>query len=162
LVAEYEDLERALEKAENKAVDSLAGDGTAEIVDRMDALEAEMRESVETFTLRALPHRRTPGDDRPTWTELEQRHPPRRDDNNEVLDDDKGPGFNTETFYDDLIRLCTVSPEMDDEDWDTLLSVLSEGQFAQFSLAASMLNRAGVDIPLSRAALRAKRRTSAE
>lgn len=161
LVADFEQAERDLEAAEQKPVDSLAGNGTAELVERIEALQEQMRESVETFTLRALPHRRSPGDDRPTWHELVQRHPPRRD-GDEVAEDDKGVGFNTSTFYDDLIRLCVVSPEMDDQDWADLFSAISEGQFAELSLAASVLNRGGVDIPFSRAASRAKRRSSAE
>lgn len=160
LVAEFEMVEKELEAAESRPADSLAGSGTSELVERLDALEAQMRESVETFTLRALPHRHRPGDDRPTWNELEQRHPPRRNDMNEIIEDDKGPGFNTETFYDELIRHCTVTPEMDQGDWTTLLGALSEGQFAQLSLAASVVNRGGVDIPFSRAAMRAKRHTS--
>lgn len=161
LVAEFEQAERDLELAEKKPNDSLAGNGTAELVERIDALEAQMRESIETFTLRALPHRRIPGDDRPTWFELVQQHPPRRE-GDEVVEDDKGPGVNTETFYDALIRHCTVSPEMDNDDWDLLFGALSEGQFSELSMAAAVLNRGGVDIPFSRAALRAKRRSSAE
>lgn len=159
LVAEYEMLEKQLEEAENKPTDSLAGNGTAELVERMDALQEQMRESIETFTLRALPHRKTPRDQRPTWDELVQRHPPRRE-NGEVVEADKGVSFNTDTFYDDLIRQCTISPEMDEGDWVDLFGAISEGQFAQLSLAASLVNRGGVDIPFSRAALRAKRRSS--
>lgn len=161
LVAEHERLERQLEAAERKTSDSLAGNGSGEIVEQMDAVEEQMRESTETFTLRALPHRRTPRDDRPTWHELVQRHPPRRE-NDEIVEDDQGPGVNTATFYDDLIRLCTVSPKLDDEDWDFLFAVLSEGQFAELSMAAAVLNRSGVDIPFSRAASRVKRRTAGE
>lgn len=162
LAAEFEQLERQLEAAEDKPVDSLAGNGTDELAEQIEAIREQMQESVETFTLRALPHRRTPGDSRPTWHEIVQAHPPRTNDGNEVVDEDKGPGFNTETFYDDLIRHCTVSPEMDDADWATLFGALSEGQFAQLAMAASVLNRGGIDIPFSRAALRQKRRSGAE
>jgi hypothetical protein len=154
LVAEHEDAERELEQAERKQADSLAGGGTGEIVERIEALEAQMREHVAVFTVRALP--------RPAWRALLADHPPRRDDQNEIVEEDRGLEIDVSTFYDDLIRRSVVDPEMDADDWATLADVLTDRQFGDLAGAAWLLNRGEVDVPFSRAASRAKRATAAE
>jgi hypothetical protein len=55
LAADHEAAERELEEAAKRGSDSLAGTGTGEIADRIEALEAEMREHSYEFRLRALP-----------------------------------------------------------------------------------------------------------
>jgi hypothetical protein len=162
LVAEHEQAERDLEQAQRTPGDSLAGNGAADIAERIEALEAQMRESTEIFTLRALPQGKSPRDDRPTWRELLDRHPPRRGDDGEVVEDDRGLLLNTATFYEDLIRMSVVAPAMDDEDWSDLLGVLTNKQYGDLSLAAWMLNRGEVDIPFSLAASRMRRAIAAE
>lgn len=160
LVAEHEEAERQLELAEKKTPDSLAGNGTAEIVERIEGLEEQMRESTETFTLRALPHRRSAADDRPTHSELKKAHPPRRDAAGELVEDDEGAGYNVDTFNEALVRLCVVEPSMDEADWDALFAVISEGQFAVLAMACIFLNRGDINVPFSRAASKAKRATA--
>lgn len=162
LVAQHEQAERELEQAQRNVANSLAGNGASEIAERIEALEAEMRESTETFTLRALPQKKNPRDDRPTWRELLDRHPPRRGDDGEIIEADKGTLLNTSTFYDDLIRVSVVSPEMDEEDWGTLFAVTSNAQYGDLSMTAWLLNRGEVDIPFSLAASRMRRATAAE
>jgi hypothetical protein len=159
LVAEHEDAERELEQAEKKATDSLAGNGVSEIVERIEALEEQMREATQTFTLRALPHRRSARDDRPTHNELRRAHPPRRDEAGEIVESDD-IGYNVETFNEALVRLCAVEPELDAADWDELLAVISEGQFSVLASACLFLNRGDINVPFSRAASRAKRATA--
>jgi hypothetical protein len=154
LVADHEQAERDLEQAQKTATDSLAGSGVGEIVQRIEALEAEMRDSTVTFTLRAL--------SKPRYRELVQAHPPRRGDDGEIVDDDKGMGLNVETFYEDLLRRSVADPELDDEDWTALLDTITDRQFELLGMAAFLLNRSDVDIPFSLAASRAKRTTSAE
>jgi hypothetical protein len=161
LVAEHEDAERELEAAEKKPTDSLAGNGTAKIIERIEALEAEMREATQTFTLRALPHRRSARDDRPTHNELKKAHPPRRE-GGEVIAGDEDYGYNVDAFNEALVRLSVVEPELDAADWDDLLAVLSEGQFSKLAVACLFLNRGDIDVPFSHAASRAKRATAAE
>jgi hypothetical protein len=162
LVAEHEEAERELEQAQRNPGNSLAGSGAAAIAERIEALEAEMRESTETFVLRALPQKPNPLDDRPTWRELLDRHAPRRGDDGEIVEADKGLMLNTETFYEDLIKVSVVSPEMDETDWEGLLSVLSNAQYGELSMGSWLLNRGVVDIPFSLAASRMRRATADE
>jgi len=155
LVADHEQAERDLELAQKAAVDSLAGNlEAAALVERIETLEAEMHQSTVTFTLRAL--------SKPRYRELVQAHPPRRGDEGEIVDDDKGMGLNVETFYEDLLRRSIVDPELDDEDWTALLDTITDRQFELLGMAAFLLNRSDVDIPFSLAASRAKRTTSTE
>lgn len=148
LAADFEQVERQLEEAQKKASDSLAASGISELVDQLDALSAEMRKHTYDFRLRAM--------SRPAFRALVADHGPRRDpDTNEVLERDRYVGVNTDTFYDALIRACVVDPELDDEDWKTLLDeTLTDKQFDALSDAAWYLNRGDVDVPFSRAASR--------
>lgn len=161
LVAEHEEAERQLKLAEKTSGDSLAGNGTAELVERIEALEAEMREATQTFTLRALPHRRSARDDRPTHSELKKSHPPRRE-NGEVIEADQEFGYNVETFNEALARLCVVDPQMDDTDWEDLFATISEGQYALLVMACFLLNRGDINVPFSLAASRMRRATADE
>lgn len=154
LTADHEAAERELEQAEKAGADSLAGSGVGEIVDRIEALEAEMREHTYEFRLRALPRR--------DWRALVTEHPPRRGDDKELLEPDKYIGVNGETFYDAIIRACLVDPELNDDEFEQLTSALTDRQYDELSDAAWGLNRREVDIPFSRAASRMKRDSAAE
>lgn len=162
LVARHEEAEQELEQAQRNPGNSLAGNGATAIVERIEALEAQMREATETFVLRALPQRRNPRDDRPSWGELLERHPPRRGADGEIVEADKSLMLNAETFYDDLISVSVVSPEMDEADWASLFTVLTNRQYGDLSMAAWLLNRGEVDIPFSLAASRMRRATADE
>lgn len=161
LVAAHEQAERELEQAEKKPTDSLAGNGASKIIERIEALEAEMAEATQTFVLRALPHRRSARDDRPTHNELKKAHPPRRE-NGEIIEADAGYGYNVETFNEALIKLCVIDPDLDESDWDELLSVISEGQYSMLVVACLLLNRNDISVPFSQAASKAKRAIAAE
>ncbi len=148
LAADHEAADRELEEAEKTNVDSLAGSGIGDLVDRIRALESEMREHSYEFRLRALP--------RTQWRELCSAHPPRRGDDNEIVDSDKFMGVNVETFYDAIVRACVVDPELDDASFKTLIDTLTDRQFDQLFEAAWGINRRDVDVPFSRAASRMK------
>jgi hypothetical protein len=152
LVADHELAERELELAQKQAVDSLAGNGAAAIAERIEGLEAQMREHTYDFRLRALP--------RPAWRALVAGHEPRRGDDNEIRAEDR-MGVNAETFFPAMIRACLVDPELTDDEWAQLNEALTDRQFDDLSDAAWGLNRREVDIPFSRAASR-MRRTSAD
>jgi hypothetical protein len=155
LVAEFEALDRELAEAEKTVSNSLAGNGTGDLLDRMDALQAQMRESTATVRLRAMP--------KPAFRALVQSHPPRRDpETNEMVDADKFLGVNGETFFDALIRACWVDPVLDDADWQQLVAVLSDRQYDELSDAAWSVNRSEVDIPFSPAASRMRRASADE
>jgi hypothetical protein len=162
LVAEHEKLERELTQAQKRPNDSLAGNGVAELAERIEALEVEMREATETFTFRALPKRRSQADDRPTWDEVMKRNPPRRGEDGEIIAEDREGQLNADAFGDDLIRTCAVSPEMDAEDWDALFSVISDRQYVDLSNAAWLINRGEISVPFSRAASRMRAASATE
>lgn len=157
LVAEFEELERKLEDTGRRPADSLAGDGSGDIIDRMEALQDQMRASTVTFRLRALP--------KPKWRALLAAHPPRRGDDGEPLAEDVTIGVNRETFFDAIIRACLVDPEVDDETWDMMAGEngrLTDRQLATLTDAAWDVNRGEISIPFSRAASRVKRTTERE
>lgn len=145
LQADFEAAEKELAEAMRPA-DSLAGNGpVADIVARIEALQAEMVEHTLQVRMRALP--------RPEWKKLIAAHPPRRGEDNTIDERDKYVGLNMESFWPAMIRACTIAPEMDDEDWDLLLgTALTDAQFDSLSDAAWGINRSDVDIPFSRVA----------
>lgn len=150
LVADHEAAERELEQAQRSAANSLAGNGAAAIADRIEALEAEMREHTYDFRLRALP--------RSEFRSLQVAHPPRE---GEKLD--TGFGVNSETFFPALIRATVIDPELSDTDWSELLDTrLTDFQFNELALSAWALNAREVDIPFSLAASRLRRATAGE
>jgi hypothetical protein len=154
LAAEHEALERALADAEKQGATSLAGSGAGEIVDKIEALELQMREASYEFRLRALR--------RPVWRALCDEHPPRRsDDTGEIVPTDL-IGVNSDTFYDAIIRACLVDPELDDDQWARLNEALTDRQYDELARAAWDLNRRDVDVPFSRAASRMKQSTAGE
>lgn len=154
LAADHELAERELEQAQQQAADSLAGNGAAEIVERIEGLEAQMRERTYDFRLRAL--------SKPGFRALVKDHPPRRDADDKVVEEDKYIGVDSTTFFDAMIRACLVDPELNDEEWAALNEALTDRQYADLSDAAWGLNRHEVDVPFSRAASRMKRDSSAE
>ena len=153
LAADHEAAERELERAEKAGADSLAGSGAGELADRILALEDEMREHTYEFRLRALP--------RPQWRALVAQHPPRRGDDNEIVEPDRYMGVNAETFYDAIIRACLVDPELTDDEWAPLEAALTDHQYSALADAAWGINRREVDIPFSHAASRMKRDSAA-
>jgi hypothetical protein len=155
LVAEHEEAERDLEQAEKSTSTSLAGNGTGALIERIDALEAEMREASYTFVLRAAK--------RPAWRALIAGHPPRKGDDGETNKADAQWGFNLDTFYPAIVRACLVDPELTDAEFEVLLDEkLTDSQFSELATAAFNLNAGAIDIPFSLAASRMKRATSGE
>jgi hypothetical protein len=153
LAADHEAAERDLEQAEKTGSDSLAGSGAGALADRIEALEAEMREHTYEFRLRALP--------RVQWRALCAEHPPRKAEDGSVVDTDR-IGVNADTFYDAIIRACLVDPELTDDDWEQLAGALTDRQYDELADAAWGLNRREVDIPFSHAASRMKRVSAGE
>lgn len=145
LVAQWEDLERQLAKAQTQtAGDSLAGTGASAIAKAMEELREQMDDSTVTFVVRALP--------RPAYRAFVAAHPPRQGPDGKPIEDD-ADGINTETFGFDLARACVVEPEMTDEEYAHLVDdILSDRQFEQLTIAALAVCRGDVDIPFSYAA----------
>lgn len=158
LLADFDDADRELEKAQKRSRDSLAGGGDlGTLVERIEALQAEIVENSWTFRLRALPRR--------DFRALVGAHPPRvvqEDGGEEHIDTrDMYVGVNTDTFYEGLIRAALVDPELDDEQWAQLVEKLTDRQFDNLSDAAWSLNRTDAD-PFSRAASRINQASAPE
>lgn len=158
LVAEFQAAERALEEALRNAGDSLAGLDTDPYRERIEAIQAEMREATEPFRVRALPQA--------GYRALVLAHPPRKQDGSEDYNPvDLRLGFNPDTFYPALVRACVAEPVITTEEWDALLGddgALTEGQFNDLALAAQAVNRGEVDVPFSSVVSELTRRPAGE
>ncbi len=154
LVAEYEELDRQLEEANRRAADSLAGNGAGELLDRIEALQEEMRAATVTFRVRALP--------KPAWRALLAAQPPRHDDDDKPNQEDAAIGVNMETFWDAIARACLIEPVIDDETGAMMAGPegrLTDRQIGQLADAAWAVNRGDVSVPFSLAVSQARRTT---
>jgi hypothetical protein len=155
LAAEHEALNAELERLEQEAVDSLAGNGGAELADQIRALEEQMRESTYPIRLRALP--------RPAFRAFLADFPPRLDAEGKVSNDlDQVYGFNTEAGFEELVRRSIVDPELDDAEFADFMTKLTDSQFSALVIGSWRVNKGDVDVPFSRAASRLNRLTAAE
>lgn len=152
LAAEHEWLNDQLELLEKKAVDSLAGNGGAELAEQITALEDEMRESTYPIRLRALP--------KPEFRALMAEYPPPVDaDGKQTNELDRFYGFDTDNGFETLVRRSVVDPEMDDAEFAALVGKLTTNQFDSLAVVAWQLNKGDIDVPFSRAASRLNRVT---
>lgn len=135
LVAEHEDLERQLDvEAAKPDENSLAGNPRVlELREQLDGLVEQMQQSSVVLRVRALSNR--------AWHALVNDHEPRKDNALDAV-----YGFNLETLAPELVRRCLV-PKLDDDHWERLYAVLSNGQFEQLFLAAHGASRGRVDVP---------------
>lgn len=154
LTADFEAAERDLKQVQESDFDSKEGGGISPIIERIEALREEMREHTEEFRLRAMPQ--------PRFRALVAEHPPRRDDEGTLDASDASIGFNRETFFDALLKVSVISPELDEEDWAALLEVLTDRQYNELTDAAWFVNRHEVSVPFSSAASLAKRNSGGE
>lgn len=160
LVAELEELERCADDARRS--NSKESD-LPDVVERIEALQAEMRDSTYVFHLRAMPPRR--------YRALAAKYPPRRDDEGKVDQADVRRGFSLEMIP-ELIRMSTYDPVLTDEQWRQLLGdteaeaarreaagepvedgKLTEAQCWQLGNAAHALNEGEISVPFSAAVL---------
>jgi hypothetical protein len=143
LVAQFEELDRHRAEVAAKVDEgSLAGSPAVALARQMEQLQEEMRDSTYPFRVRAL--------SRKAYQALVAAHPPRRDAEGEIVDADRQSEVNTDTFYGPLIRACLVDPVLDGTEWSRLIDeVLSDRQFEQLAIAATVVSRGDVDIPFS-------------
>lgn len=170
LVAELEELERRADEA--RKANSKEGGGVGEVVEQIEALQAEMRDSTYVFRLRALPPRR--------YRALSAKYPPRRDDEGKVDQGDVQRGWSLELIP-ELIRLSTFDPALSEDQWRQLLGdteaeasrreaagepvedgKLTEAQCWQLGNAAHALNESEISVPFSPAVLLKSRSSGGE
>jgi len=107
------------------------------IAKQIEAVREQMRQSTVEFHFRAL--------GRKEFREFTANHAPRDGDA-----DDQRQGINRETYAFDLVRMCLVSPTLDDETYATLVDdTLSAGQWGQMADAAIGLNIQDAKVPYS-------------
>lgn len=170
---EFERLDQQLqETVAREALDKRLNSGgeSRRLAEQIEALRERMAEHVITFTLRSLGNR--------GWSDLVDAHPPR--DGNKF---DVAAGHNTDTFFDAAIRASVTAPDLDDEDWRTLLGdneevrarleaegkadqiedgKLTAAQYRDLQNAALALNIRPVSVPNSFAASRILRASETE
>jgi hypothetical protein len=154
LVAEIERLDRELVAASSSPSTGMEdGARLRELAERIEDLRTEMREDGNNhdFVLQALPGR--------DYRALKAQHPPRLDDEGDVVAGDRLLGANIDTLAEPLLRACCVDPELDDATWRSLEPVLTDGQYDQLVNAALLVNQGKVTVPFSRAASKVMRST---
>lgn len=152
LQAQVEDAERELQAVQRTDVaglgESLGGSPALSIAQRIEDLREQMRGAMTVFRLRGLPRSR--------FRELVDAHPPREGEKT-----DEAWGWNTATFYEPLIRACTIDPTGTDDQWRRLFDSMTDGQFADLAGTALTVCRAKVDVPFSQVASAILRRDGA-
>lgn len=134
LVATLEDLQRRAEAAAAAPRDSLGDNPAAGLPEQIAAVKAQMAEATVTVTVRAVP--------RNQWLSLIADHPPR--DGNAT---DTKQGFNTDAFFESLVRASWATPEVTGSEFDALMDTLSAGQFDELATAAWSVNTRAVSVP---------------
>lgn len=137
LQATCEDLQRQLDLENAKPdPDSLAGNPrVAELTDAIEDLREQMEAATVVLRVRGLPNK--------VWQRMAAEHPPREDNALDAM-----YGCNFETLAPLLVRR-TLTPPVDDAQWERLYEVLSNGQFETLFLAAHAATRGRVSIPKS-------------
>jgi len=147
LRAEWELLDEQLREAEKKPRTSLGEEGPVELAQQVEALQEQMKSSIVTLRLRAMPRRE--------WTSLVAEHPPRPD-----AAEDKGNIVNMATFFDVAAPRTIVEPELTDGQFEQLADAISNGQWTQLANAVWAVNAGSVDVPFSHAASRISRKSA--
>lgn len=99
-----------------------------ELVDAAEQLRSEVDQEAVALQFRALPFT--------AYNQLVIAHPPRKDHRT-----DGTFGYNTLTFFPELIRSCLVDPVVTDEQWARLLGVMNDKTFDRLAGAALQVNR---------------------
>lgn len=107
--------------------------------DRLDELAAQMRAKAITFIVRAMPSKE--------YNALVALHPPRTVPSTGRTDPRDYQGFNSATFFPELVRLSIAKPTMTPERWAKLDAKLTDAQFDRLATAAAEVNRRDEDIP---------------
>lgn len=138
LQAEWEKLDAELNAEKPQETATLAGPPpNVELAQRIQALEAEMRDATIVLRLRAM--------SRDPWFALTAAHPPRPD-----VISDRMQGFNGSTIWDDLIAETLIEPELNRGRVSLLLNAITPGQLDRLAQEAWDLNRRDVvSVPFS-------------
>ncbi|MFB4280851.1 hypothetical protein ACBJ59_36565 [Nonomuraea sp. MTCD27] len=155
LQAQYEQLERDLARARDKASEGTLASGAnadaTRIAREIQALQEEMREHTETFRFRGLARR--------AYRDLIAAHPP----TDEQVEKNPEVDVNWDTFGVSLITACCISHDLNEDEVGELVDELTAAQYGSIFTAAQAVNVIELDVPNSftaSAVLRASKRNS--
>jgi hypothetical protein len=153
LVAEHEDLVAQRESKKSANAGSLAGGATTDLDEQISEVRKRMEAVTVVLRLRALGRRK--------WRDLKDEHPPRKDDENGILIEDVLARVNTETFFEPLVHMSIVEPELDEDTVQVLIDEkLTDGQWNDLTTICWNLNETSISVPFSSAASTNRRTTS--
>jgi hypothetical protein len=117
----------------------------------LDRLRAEMLRWTVPFVLRGVPDE--------DWTDLLERHPPRKDpaDAKKIDARDAEEGINTATFYRELVERAIAEPVHDTDKFAKLMRLVTAAQFERLKNAAARVNLRDADLPFSPGDLESRR-----
>lgn len=142
LTAEVQRIEDELQETQTSSAPARLSDGGRDevLAQQLEDLRTQMLDESIELELEARSAL--------AWRSLKSKHPvganPSPTDN--VLGADSTP------FFNEAVRASIISPKVDDEDWEHLTAVLSEGEWSKLVEAVYALNEVPVDIPFSQRA----------
>lgn len=140
LQSQWEELDVRLRTAQAVSATLAPSPEAIELAREIQALEGELADSRLTVKLRAVT--------RKEWLALLSRHAPRQN-----VPADQILGINADTFFDDLLSVSIVTPELSEEQLETLLDAVTSNQYDKLTDTAWALNRKDKDAAVfSRAA----------
>jgi hypothetical protein len=139
LVAELEEIDRQYAQLPEGDGRLTSGAPRRRLAEQAAALREQMQDSTIVFRLRGLSRR--------TWDALVKQHPPIQD-----VEEHKAFGYNTDTFFDALVRASLVDPTLDPQQWEQLLETVTTSQWRKLAFTAQILSTNDVSVPFSKAA----------
>lgn len=141
LVAEFQRLEDELASAQEKrARDTRMASEVTAAANAIEELREKMRASTVAFTLRGMPGKK--------WRDLKAKHP--LADNEDVSNQDRLLDADSVGLFNEAVPASIVSPQIDADDWEKFLTVLTEGEWDRLVNAVYALNEEGTGVPFSR------------
>lgn len=139
LTAEAQRLEDALENVQMSSGPRRLGDSSEseELALELEALREQMLAESVQFELEAHSSH--------TWRALKSKHPV----SSEPAPIDNVIGADATPFFNEAVRASIVYPKIDDEDWERLTTVLSDGEWSKLVEAVYALNEQPISVPFS-------------
>lgn len=136
LVDEYEELDARVANARQNPTSISGAPELPEWTARLAELQAEIEDTTIEFKIRGL--------SQPEYTKLATAHPAREGNNKDLL----AGGVNVDDIAEKLIKLGTIEPVLDEEDWQNLLTnVVNNASYTKLTLAAWAANNRDVSAP---------------
>lgn len=107
-------------------------DEERELAKRVRDIEDQLADATVEFRFRGMSPR--------TWQELLDEHPPRQDNQLDLM-----YGANRASHPRAAVRASIIEPEWDDDSWSELLDIVNSGQWEELTAAMRQVNRGVVD-----------------